>query len=360
MMGVTVEKATLPSPLMAWKPIAPQLPVDGGAVALAPGSPENATLVNAALRAKGQVRIARDAVDAGGRSWPAGTVFMDATAAKAAAAKAEPGQSWTPVGSLPGSTEAMSAPRVGLYKPWLASMDEGWTRFVLERYGFEPKSLDNKTIRAGGLNAAFDVIVLADIDKDVIASGKPRRQEGAMRYFPEFPPEYSGGLEKEGAKALKEFVEAGGTIVALASSTEYLAEQLELPVRNALARSGSEFSCPGSLLRAHVTPGHPVTYGLPQELAVFVNEGLAFDTTLPGPEMERWVLASYPTDSEDVLLSGWMRGEELIARRAAAVALRYGKGKLVLLGFRAQQRAQTLATFPFLFNALYWSAAKAD
>jgi hypothetical protein len=112
------------------------------------------------------------------------------------------------------------------------------------------------------------------------------------------------------------------------------------------------------LLRAEVAPGHPVTDGLPSEVAVFQDEALAFDTVPPGPEVERRVLASYPAAPADVLLSGWMRGPEAIARKAAAVALRYGKGRVVLLGFRAQHRAQTPGTFPFLFNALYWSTAK--
>jgi hypothetical protein len=93
-------------------------------------------------------------------------------------------------------------------------------------------------------------------------------------------------------------------------------------------------------------------------VAVFQDEALAFDTVLPGPEMERFVLASYPANGEDVLLSGWARGTDAIARKAAAVALTYGKGKVVLLGFRAQHRAQTPATFPFLWNALYWSASR--
>jgi hypothetical protein len=239
----------------------------------------------------------------------------------------------------------------------MASMDEGWTRFVLEQYGFEPKTLDNKTVRAGGLAAAFDAIVLPDVTKEVIATGKPKREEGAMRYFPELPPEYAGGLEKEGAAALKDFVEKGGTLVALSSSTDYLIDELTLPVRNGLGRA-SDFAIAGSLLRAHVVPDHPVTYGLPSEVAVFQDEALGFDTVPPGPEVERRVLASYPAAPQDVLLSGWMRGPEAIARKAAAVALGYGKGRVVLLGFRVQHRAQTPGTFPFLFNALYWSTAK--
>jgi hypothetical protein len=356
MMGVTAERATLPAALAPWKAVPASLPVDGAAFALAPGSAESARLVNAGARG-GSVRISRAAVSAGGREWPAGTVFLDGAAAKAAAARAVPGQSWTPIGSVPEDAEPLRAPRVGLYKPWAASMDEGWTRFVLEQYGFEPKTLDNKTVRAGGLFAAFDAIVLPDLTKEVIGTGKPKRDEGAMRYFPELPAEYAGGLEKEGAAALKDFVEKGGTLVALSSSAEYLIDELALPVRNSVGRS-PDFAIAGSLLRAEVAHGHPVTDGLPSEVAVFQDEALAFDTVPPGPEVERRVLASYPAAPADVLLSGWMRGPEAIARKAAAVALRYGKGRVVLLGFRAQHRAQTPGTFPFLFNALYWSTAK--
>jgi hypothetical protein len=356
MMGVSVERAALPAALAPWKPGSPALLLDGAAFALAPGSPETARLVNAGLRG-GTGRVARAAVSAGGREWPAGTIFLDGAAAKAAAAKAVPGQSWTAVGSVPEAAEPLRAPRVGLYKPWAASMDEGWTRFVLEQYGFEPKTLDNKATRAGGLFGTYDAIILPDLTKEMIATGKPKRDEGAMRYFPELPPEYAGGLDKEGAAALKDFVEKGGTLVALSSSAEYVIDELALPVRNGAARS-SDFAIAGSILRAEVAPGHPVTDGLPGEVAVFQDEALAFDTVLPGPEMERRVLARYPAAPADVLLSGWMRGPETIARKAAAVALTYGKGKVVLLGFRAQHRAQTPGTFPFLFNALYWSTAK--
>jgi hypothetical protein len=356
MMGVSAERTSLPpGPLAPWKPAAPGLAATGSAVALSPVGADAARLVNAGLRA-GVVRVARTALPADGRDWPAGSWFLDAAAAKAAAAVAVPGQSWTAIAAVPDSAQGVRAPRVGLYKPWAASMDEGWTRFVLEQHGFAPKSLDNKTVRAGALDAAFDAIVLPDVTKEVIATGKPRRDEGAIRYFPELPAEYAGGLDKEGAAALKDFAAKGGTLVALSSACEYLLEELALPARNAVART-SDFTVAGSLLRARVSAGHPVTHGLPAEVVLFQDEGLAFDTVLPGPEMERWVLASYPADPQRVLASGWARGLEAIARKAAAVALTYGKGKVVLLGFRPQHRAQTPATFPFLFNALYWSTA---
>jgi hypothetical protein len=358
MMGVDVERAPLPPGLPSFAPSAPRLDASGAAVALAPGSPENAKLVNAALRSTGRVAIARAPVPDGEREWPAGTVFLDAAAARAASVKAVPGQAWAAVGEIPATADKLTPPRVGLYKPWAASMDEGWTRFVLEQYGFEPKTLDNKTVRAGALAASFDVIVLPDVPKEIMASGRPRREDGDMRYFVELPPEYAGGLDKDGASALKQFVEAGGTLVAFSAACDYVLDEFNLPVRNALARvRPDEFGAPGALLRVDVDPANPLTYGLPPSIAIFQDKALAFDTALPGSEMERWVLATYPAAQRDILLSGWVNGIDRLEKRAAAVATTFGRGRLVLLGFRPQHRAQTPATFPFVFNALYWSTS---
>ncbi len=356
MMGVSVERAALPTAgLRAFAlPSAPAAP-EGAAFALAPGSPEAARAVNAGLAA-GKVALARSPVAAGGREWPAGTVFLDGPAARAAAGRLAPGLTLTPVPSVPAGTVPLAAPRVALYKSWSAAVDEGWTRWVLEQYGFSPKSVDTKAVRAGRLRDAFDVVVLPDMSKDVIATGRPKGEDGQARYSPELPPEYTGGLDKEGAKALREFVDAGGTLVALSGAIDYVLEELSLPVRNVLARTrGDEFGCPGSLLRVRVTADHPVTYGLPEEVAILQDKALALDTVAPGAEMDRWVLAAYPDDARDVLMSGWINGEEKLTRKAAAVATTYGKGRVVLLAFRPQFRAQTPATFPFLFNALYWS-----
>jgi hypothetical protein len=354
MMGVEVERAELPEGLAELTPTPPSLPTDGKTFALTPGSPEDAKLVNAGLRGKGKLRIARSPVEAGGHAWPAGTVFFDSKGARAAAKLAQPGQSWTPLSDLPAAAEPLEAPRVGLYKPWRPSMDEGWTRFVLEQYGFDTQTLDNATIRSGELNASYDAIVLPDVGKEIIEKGQSKPGQGRRWYSREVPPEYRGGLEKEGAKALEAFVEAGGTLVALASSTEYVLDLFPLPVRNTLAKVGrEEFSSAGALVKVEVRSGHPVTYGLPDELPIFLGEPIAFQTTHPGAGLQRWVLAAYPNDRRDIPLSGWIRGHDKLERRAAAVATTWGKGKIVLLGFRPQHRAQTPATFPFLFNALY-------
>ena len=122
--------------------------------------------------------------------------------------------------------------------------------------------------------------------------------------------------------------------------------------------SGNEFCCPGSLLRANVRRGLALTAGLPEEVALFVDKPIAFQTAVPGRETQRWVLATYPDHPDQVLLSGWIKGEEKLTHKAAAVAVKQGDGWIVLLGFRPQNRAQTNGTFPFLLNALYLSTTK--
>ena len=246
-------------------------------------------------------------------------------------------------------------PRVATYKPWNASMDEGWTRWVLETYGFDPKTLSPQQVRG---ELPFDAIILPDIHKEIIATGR-RTSPAQIRYEDEMPPEYKDGLGAEGLAALKKFVENGGTLIAFSDATEYVTDNFNVPVRNTLGAVRSEaFANPGSLVRINIRKDHPVTEGMPAQTAAFLDSPIAFETTLPAPDIERWVLASYPEEGRDILLSGWIRGPEHLSRKAAAVAMTYGKGKIVLFGFRPQHRGQTHATFPLLFNALYWSVGK--
>src|SRR5437763_8532037 len=238
-------------------------------------------------------------------------------------------------------------PRIAIYNPWGGALDEGWTRWLLDQYGFAPKSLHPPDVKTGLANA--DVFILPDVDKETIASGRRRVEEGGMRYDEELPPEYRGALDKD---ALKSFVENGGTLIAFNAACDYVIETFNVPVRNALART--DFSVPGSLVRVKINTNHPVTADMPSETAIFIDRALAFDTTPPGNEMQRWILASYPDDPHDILLSGWISGEERLTRKAAAVAMTYGKGRIVLFGFKPQSRGQTHATFPMVFDALYW------
>jgi hypothetical protein len=256
-----------------------------------------------------------------------------------------------------------SAARVGLYKPWTASMDEGWTRWVLEQGGFNVVSIDPPAMRTTRLRDRFDAIIIPDIDAEVLANGRPKRADGEMQYQAELPPEYRMALDdgsgKKGSDNLREFVRAGGTLIAFDSATNWVISQFNIPVRNILLNAKTaEFEVPGSLLRLELRADHPITRGMPAEIAAFVDDNIAFETSLPGAEIQRWVLATYPESPDHILLSGWIQGERKLTRRAALVATTFGQGKIVLFGFHPQNRAQTHATFPLLFNAIEWSLEK--
>jgi hypothetical protein len=262
---------------------------------------------------------------------------------------------------LPQGATQLKPVRLGIYKSYIAEIDEGWTRFLLDQYGFKYKSLENKEVRAGNLNNSFDVILLPDSSREVIVEGK----EGRFGSFEEFPPEYAGGIGKEGVKALREFVDKGGTLITLANASDVLlGEDFGLPVRNALASPGatqgraavttSDFNIPGSLLRVYLDTNHPVAAGMPHEINAFVDSPIAFQTSVPPPDIQRSVIAWYPDDAKDILVSGYAHGAERLQRKAAAVAFQRGKGKIVMFGFRVQHRAQTEGTFQLLFNAIYW------
>jgi hypothetical protein len=244
-------------------------------------------------------------------------------------------------------------PKVATYKPWQPSMDEGWTRWLLDTYGVKATGLSPDEVQKGV--PGYDALILPDVHKEILATGR-RTSDGGMRYDEEMPPEYRAALGSTGADALRKFVEGGGTLIAFGDSCDYVIDQFNIPVRNALSGlKPEEYANPGSLVRIRIRPDHPVTQGMPSETAAFLDSAMAFETTAPASDMQRWVLASYPEDDEDILLSGWIHGADRLTRKAAAVAVTFGKGKIVLFGFRPQHRGQTHATFPLVFNALWWS-----
>ena len=312
-----------------------------------------AALINVMQKSGGAVYIARPH-----DNQPPDVIFKSGGDLAANAEKlhlALRGISEVPSGAVP-----LKPVRVALYKPYVASLDEGWTRFLLEQYGFPVKNIENKEVRAGNLNASWDVIILADSSREVILEGRASR-EG---YFEDFPPEYSGGIGREGLRALRDFVDKGGTLITLARAADALSgEEFNLPVRNVLVATGgegrravstSDFNIPGSLLRIYLDTTHPVAWGLPTEVAGFFDSPVAFQTSAPAPEVERSVIAWYPADAKDILISGYAHGPERLERKAAAVSFTKGKGKIVMFGFRVQHRAQTEGTFQLLFNAIYW------
>ncbi len=229
-------------------------------------------------------------------------------------------------------------PRVGLYRGFTPSMDEGWTRWILEHFGWDYSSPGNARIRQGRLRGDFDVIVFPDQSAATIQNGF---RQGAM------PAEFLGGLGPEGAAALKEFAAEGGKLVFLNGSTAYAIAQLGVAATDVLAGvPNRDFYCPGSLLKVHLEGASPLTLGLPREFTVWMESGPAFDPAAPGIRS----IARYAPSG--VLASGWLLGEKFIAAKSALVEAPMGKGKAILFGFRPQYRAQSYLTLKLLFNAL--------
>ncbi len=278
-----------------------------------------------------------------------------------------------------------SATRLALYKSHVPSIDEGWTRWALQQNGnyYYPVAqvkdnpqirflnIEDQQLQRGNLRTAFDTIIIPDQPRAVILNG---HRPGTM------PPEYTGGLGAEGVKALREFVEQGGTLVCLNRASDFAIEQFKLPVRDVVdGLPRTDFYVPGSILRIELDTNDPIAKGMPKESIAWAENSPVFEVVPAGsadslsalsakreprtadgtsafpaygmPPSTVHVIAWYPKD-KDPLLSGWLLGGDRIKGKAALVEVGLGKGRIILFGFRPQYRGQSLATYPLFFNAI--------
>jgi hypothetical protein len=262
-----------------------------------------------------------------------------------------------------GSHEAKRL-RIGMYQRYNGgNMDEGWTRLVLEQFSFPYTSLMDVDVKKSNLNDRVDVIILPEDSTASITGERGAPPPGATAGAAggrgggegggaSAPPEYRSGIGAEGVNALRTFVQKGGTLVALGGAGNFAIERFALPIRNVLAnRTSMEFWCPGSTLNVKFDNSNPLAYGMPaQGLALFMSGSPAFEigSTDRGDQLE--IIVRYA--DRNLLQSGWLLGESNLVKKAAMVAAKLGEGRVILIGFRAQHRAQTHGTYKLLFNAL--------
>ena len=238
-----------------------------------------------------------------------------------------------------GNAREIRKPRIGLYKSYMPEMDEGWTRWLLEHFGFEYTSVLNPDIEAGGLRRRFDVIVFPDQSLASITEGY---RADTM------PEQYTGGLTDKAAQNLKAFANEGGTLVFLNHSTDYALQRLGVDVRDVVhGVPNREFYSPGSILNAALDTHDPLSYGLPPDTTIWSEGSPAWEVP-PGSNYR--VVARYP--SSHVLASGWLLGEKFLAGRACLLDVPVGPGHIVLFGMRPQYRAQSYQDFKLFFNSL--------
>ena len=229
--------------------------------------------------------------------------------------------------------------KIGLYKSYNASMDEGWTRFVFDSFQIPFQSILDSDMRRADLRSRFDAIILPSQSESQIISGLKKG---------EYPDEFTGGISETGVENLRKFVEEGGTLICFDASCEMAIKRFNLPLKNVLAGlKRSEFYNPGSIVSLEVDTAQPLAKGLRKQTPAYFINSSAFESS---DESRVKVVARYA--AKDALLSGWIVGEKYLNGKIALAEIEQGKGRIVLFGFRPQHRGQTWATFPFIFNSL--------
>jgi hypothetical protein len=327
--------------------------------------------VNRLLKSGEEVFWLKSPVSANGKTYAAGTFFVTAKPSTAAAlqkAAQDLGVSVEGTTARPGADATrLQAPRIALADQYGGSMPSGHIRWLLEQYEFPsyevvyPQQLD-----AGNLRAKYDVIILPD---GAIPSEGGRGFRGEQSR--DVPADYQRMLgritEQRTIPQLKQFVEQGGSIVTIGSSTQ-LAYMLGLPVSNALVErtpTGAErtlpadkFYVPGSILSVAVDSTSPVAAGAPSRMDVFYDNSPAFrlepNAQLKGVRPVAWF------DSDKPLRSGWAWGQNYLEGSVAIAEAKVGQGRLYLFGPEITFRAQPHGTFKFLFNGIYGGGERTD
>jgi hypothetical protein len=329
--------------------------------------------------AKVQIRRAAEAFTGAGRhEFPAGTWVVQGVARDRMQRLATQLGLTVYAGAAPAAhLVPVARPRVALFQPWGSNIDEGWTRWVLERYGFAYTTLHPQDMRAANPDVPDSVVAVPDSLRalwppHVAGHAPPRvvRAPLAGRFdvllfadqsarslledsrSPALPPFYRMALGDAGLAAAWDFVRSGGTVVALGAATDLFIDKWPIPVRDASEGLGTEqLLIPGSIVRVQADPAHPLAWGMPDTTYGYFIRNPFFTVTQGFSSQTVSIPLRFP--NADLRASGWVRGERYVDGRAAAVEVDFaGGGRLMLLGLRPQHRAQTHATFKLLFNAL--------
>src|SRR6266404_5672430 len=216
---------------------------------------------------------------------------------------------------------------------------------------FTKESAENLAGSLGSLRSKYDCIIIPAQSSQQIFNGLSKDH---------YPADVAGGLGQAGVDSLKKFVEDGGTIITLNEASQFAIDHIGVPVKNVLEGvPAKDFYCPGSILKIKLDTSSPITRDAPllesskDESIAWVEGSIALEPTSDDAR----VIARF-ADSKELLLSGWLLGAEKLANKGAIVEAKRGKGRVILFAFRPQYRGQSIATLPFLFNAISTSATR--
>ena len=305
---------------------------------------------NQLLSEGAQVYRLYDSIDVGDVSFPQGTFLVEGNKKVLASIKnfsKSLGLSFHGLDEKPDTIFKVKKPSVGIYRAWSSQADEGWTRFVLENFGFPFETLTPQDVRQGGLSR-LDVLVFPDYSRDLIVQGMSGARMGAAGAIG-YLGKYRVGIGKQGVGEVLKFLGAGGTVVTVNDACNFAIKDLYAPAVNVVdGKPPSEFYIPGSILRAVFDTTCPTAYGLERDEAIFFQGSPVFDVKLGES------VAVYPETNP--LLSGWILGEKLLVGKTALAELPMGEGMAILIGFSPLFRSQSHGVFKVLFNSLLYAA----
>jgi hypothetical protein len=261
--------------------------------------------------------------------------------------------------AIPSAGALLARPRIGLWDQYGGSMDAGWARWILEQFDFPFERVFAPQLDAGNLNAKFDTLIFVAGGIPGSGGGGRGGAAGPAAVPADIPAEFRdqiGSVTSERTMPqIKQFIENGGTVVAIGTSATNLARYLNLPIENHLVENGqplprTRFYVPGSVLRAHVDTKSPIAFGMKEQTDVFFDNSQVFRLN---PNGSAGVKPIAWFDTKTPLRSGWAWGQEYLNGGVIAVEATVGKGHVVLFGTPILQRAQSHGTFKFLFNAIY-------
>ena len=362
--------------------------------------------------AASSVDIARASFTIGRDSFPAGSVIIAGAGAETMATlAAQFGLDVTASNRVPDvASDAADLPRIALYHTWYNTQDEGWARFTLEQYGIPYTSIDKDDLRAGGLNARFDAVLIPNVGGQLeqLVHGIDRKwgplpftrtEQFPSHGVPDETADMTGGMGFAGLANLQQFVESGGLLITLSNPTRLVAEG-GISRQLSSMQTGGLFH-PGSVVRAKARrPDHPVLYGYPETFHIFrgnhplfaVNRRdrdaivLQYGTRPPSDETNELIgemmgmpetrpsaratdsaaparEAGREADGETAearsgsgdgayVLSGMARNENVIVGQGAIFDLAVGDGRVVAFSFNPLHRFLNHNEFPLVWNAL--------
>jgi hypothetical protein len=260
----------------------------------------------------------------------------------------------------------VSTQRIAVWDTYGGSMSSGWVRWLMEQYHFNADIIYPKNVDAGGLRDKYDVIIfvtrgIPPVGKETLEEWEANRREPKET---EIPKEYHHTMGKITAEKsvpeLKKFMEAGGKVVAISTSTN-LAYHLGLPVKNALTEiaSGQErnlpndkYYVPGSILQVHLDSTQSATWGMSNKTDVYFDNSSSVFNIAPEAILQGKVKPLAWFGDENPLRSGWAWGQSYLKGGVVAFEAPVGNGKLYAFGPEITFRGQAQGTFKLLFNEL--------